>query len=268
MLKDQSTVEYLQYLVKTYEAVTKTITATKNRLCHLNEDAAPADDNVIKAMESIKGKLSRQIEKQLTYWEVWTEWMKHVPGCGPAIASKLIILYYYRFLPICKDCGNGLEKKDCCLVCQACGKQAKKDGVLKHKLDFKKFNTVSSWWHYMGMHCNGDGKKPMRKKGVAQTWNSSGRAVCFQLGEQFIKQKSEYRAFFDERKAKREKTHPEASKLHRNNMARHETAKLFLSHFIQVAKAIEGEEFTKPYAQTLMGHTNFTKPFYFESFLH
>jgi hypothetical protein len=264
MLKDKETVEYLNYLAKTYEAVTKTIAQTKQRLLAINPDCESKNDDIVKAMESIKGKLSRKITKQLEYWPIWSDWMKKVPGCGPAIASKLIILYYYRFVPICKKCGGDLEKIEGGMKCKGCSATAKNDGLLDYRLGYKYFPKVSSWWHYMGVHCDADGRKPRRKKGVQQDWNSAGRAIAFQLGEQFIKQKSEYRNFFDSRKAKREQTHPEASKMHKNNMARNETAKLFLSHFIQVAKEIEGEEFTKPYAQTLMGHTNILKPFYFE----
>lgn len=263
-ITDQATIEHLNFLVKTYEATVKTITSTKNRLCHLNPEAAVAHDDIIKAMESIKGKLSRQIDKQLAYWPIWTEWMRNVPGCGPAIASKLIILYYYRFQPICGDCGGDLEKKEGSMICQACGKAAKKEGVLKYRIGLKHFPKVSSWWHYMGVHCDSTGHKPKRKAGVVCDWSSQGRAIAFQLGEQFIRQGGRYREFFDARKTKREQTHPDASKLHRHNMARNEAAKLFLSHFIQVAKTIAGEEFTKPYAGVILGHTNIIDPFYFE----
>jgi len=263
-ITDQATIEHLNFLVKTYDAVTKTVAATKNRLCHLSPDASAKQDDVVKAMGSIKGRLSRQIGKQLEYWPLWSAWMKNVPGCGPSLAGKLITLYYYRFTPTCKHCGGDLEKKDGWLLCRDCGKAAKKDGVLKYKIAIKHFPKVSSWWHYMGVHCGADGRKPKRKAGVVNDWSSAGRTVAFHLGEQFIKNKSAYRDFFDTRKAKRERTHPEASAMHRNNMARHETAKLFLSHFIQVAKILDGEVFTQPYAGVLMGHTNIIAPFYFE----
>ena len=261
-ITDELTIQNLNFQLKTYDAVTRTIAATKNRLCHLNPDAKTKNDEVVAAMESIKGKLGRDIGKQLSYWPIWTEWLKGVPGCGPWLAGKLIMLYYYRFTPICKDCGSDLEKKDGGMICTGCGKAAKKDGVLEYRIGMKEFNKVSSWWKYNGLHVQ-DGKKPKRKSGVVSDWSNTGRVVAYQLGEQFVKQGGLYREFFDIRKAKRELTHPEASKGHRNAMAKNETAKLFFAHFIQVAKTLDGEDFTKPYAHTVMGHTNFVDPFYF-----
>lgn len=264
IVKDQITIEYLNYLTRTYEAVTKTIVATKNRLVHLNPGAESKNDDIVVGLEKIKGQLSRRIAKQLEYWPIWSVWMKHVPGCGPTIASNLIMFYYYRFTPVCKKCGGELIKNDG-LTCGDCGEKAKSDGVLQYKIGMKHFPKVSSWWHYMGVHCDDSGRKPKLKKGTKIDWNSKARATAFQIGESFIKGKSKYREFFDARKAKREQTHPDASKAHRNNMARNETAKLFLSHFIQVAKKLDGEEFTKPYVNTVMGHTNVIEPFYFEA---
>jgi len=261
-ITDELTIQNLNFQLKTYDAVTRTIAATKNRLCHLNPDAKAKNDEVVAAMESIKGKLGRNIRKQLSYWPIWTEWLVNVPGCGEWCGGKLIMLYYYRFTPICKDCNADLEKVDKRLVCTKCGKPAKMDGVLEYRISLKDFSKVSSWWKYCGLHVE-DGKKPMRKVGSANDWSTTGRVVAYQLGEQFVKQGGLYREFFDLRKAKRELTHPEASKGHRNAMAKNETAKLFFAHFIQVAKTLDGEDFTKPYAHTVMGHTNFVDPFYF-----
>ena len=262
---DNPSIEHLNFLVSTYDACTKTLTATKNRICHLNPELKPEHDDIIKAMEAIKDKVSRKITKHLNMWPIWTHWMENIPGCGPAIASNLILLYYYKFVPICKDCAGELIRDDG-LKCSECGKPAKSDGVLQYRIDRKRFEKVSSWWHYMGMHCDDTGRKPKLKSGVVSDWNSKGRAICYQLGEQFIKQsKGPYRAFYDDRKRKREQTHPDATQFHRNNMARHETAKLFLAHFMAVAKHLDGEEFTKPYAHTLMGHTNYIEPFMFDA---
>ena len=97
-------------------------------------------------------------------------------------------------------------------------------------------------------------------------WSTPGRTVGFHLGESFIKQGKGhlYREFYDERKRKAEKDHPEITKLHRHNMARNEMVKLFLSHFWQVQRAIDGKPLTEPYAGAIMGHTHLIEPFYLD----
>ncbi len=40
--------------------------------------------------------------------------------------------------------------------------------------------------------------------------------------------------------------------------------KLFLAHFWTVARTLDSKEVTAPYAMTIMGHTGYIKPFYFE----
>lgn len=265
MITDQPTIEMLNFLVKTYDQCVRTSTATQNRIHHLNPDRAPQYDEIVKMMDSMKGKIARRIEKQLEYWPIWTDWMKGVPGIGPATGGRLIMLYYYRFIPICQECGGDLIKGDGVMTCSGCGKTAKGDGVLKYRLGFKYFLHVAGWWKYMGVHCDETGRKPKRKAGLVSDWSSQGRALAYLIGESFIKSKGPYRDFFDERKRKREITHPEASRLHRNNMARHEVAKLFLSHFMEVAKEIEGDAWNRIYPEVIMGHTGIVKPFHWET---
>jgi len=102
-LPNEEVINNLNFSCKTYDAVTKTIAATKNRLIHLNPDENSKHNEIVKALESVKGKLARQIDRELEFWPVHTEWMKKVPGIGPFIAGNLVLLYYYRFLPICSD---------------------------------------------------------------------------------------------------------------------------------------------------------------------
>jgi hypothetical protein len=232
-------------------------------MAHLNPDAIPKNDDIVSQMEKTKAKLSRMIRKQLEMWPIWTEWMEKVPGCGAVLAAKLINLFYYRFEPVCAACGGSLKKDESAFVCQACGKEAKGEGVLKYNIGFKEFANISKWWAYLGMHTV-DGKKPRRQKGVVANWSTEGRTTCYHLGDQFIKQGGLYRGFYDERKKKREKTHPDASAGHRHVMSKNETVKLFLAHMWTVDCLLRGVEPTKPYAGTIMGHTGIIDPFYFE----
>ena len=261
----------LNFSCKTYDAVTRTIAATKNRLAHLNPDENSKKNEIVANLESVKGKLSRNIERELEFWPVWTEWMKNVPGIGPFIAGNLVLLYYYRFIPVCSDCGTAVEKKMVddknTLFCPACNKSIKGDGILKHRIDKSKdFANVSKWWAYMGEHVV-DGKKPKMKKGCVSDWSTKGRQISFQIGESFNKQKAEvhpYKQHLIDVKAKLEMIYPEKTKGHRQNMARMRMCKLFLSHFWHVARELEGKSTRGVYADVILEHTGIIAPYYYE----
>jgi len=263
MKPDMDTIKYLNYLCKSYDGAVKLMTATSNRIAALNPAAPLKYQDEYKAMESIKGSYSRKITKYLKFWPIWTEWLEKVPGVGPFVAGNLIMLYYYRFVAICPKCGEKLEKKEKTLYCKKCDKSVKGDGVLIHDIEIKDFPMVSSWWHYMGRHTV-DGKMPKRKKGTLNTWSTKGRVIGYHIREQFNRQGADhlYKNFMLKRKIKRERTHPDATKGHRHNMAMNETVKLFLSHFWHIARTIDGKSTEGPYAKTILKHTNIIPPYY------
>lgn len=269
--------EHFNYLVKTYEEFTSAITKTKQRLLSLPGDNGDAEiDTLLKGQKAIDGKgkedglesfkqrATRELKERLVEFHIWDEWMKNIPGIGPFLAAKLIILYYYRFKPVCKECGGDFEKEDHKLVCVDCGKVAK-DGLLKHKTEIKDFPTISKWWAYMGRHTV-DGVMPKRKKGEMANWSTPGRTLGFHIGDQFNRQSEghPYKDFFLERKKKHARNHPDWTKGHIHNAAKNETVKLFLAHFWTVARTLDGKPVSAPYAGAIMGHTNIIKPFYFD----
>jgi hypothetical protein len=258
----EGTENTLRYFLRTYDAMNKIITATKLRLQSTMPDADPAHQDEVQVIESLKGKMSRRISKELELYDIWTHWMKEIGGIGPFIAGNLIMLYYFRHVALCKKCGADLVDFNC----PACGWKSSGNGLLTFRTEIKDFQNISKWWKYMGVHCGADGSKPKRKKGLKQDWSSTGRLIAYNIGENINKQKESnlYKAFYLERKKKREKTHPNASKLHRHRMAMNEMAKLFLAHFWTVARTLDGKPVTKPYAGTIMGHTGIIKPFYFD----
>jgi len=276
MQVESTIVESLNFLTKVYDGLNKQITSTKNRLAHLNPEAKAKHDDIAIDLEKMKGRVSRRLEKELYFFPIWERWMKGISGVGPWIGAALVKEYYFRFVPICKKCGadmpempkggNGADdKKRKAWKCIECGSKAKGEGIIESRIERKDFPKISSWWHYMGVHVE-NGKKARAHSGVAKG-GRRGRAIAYQLGEQFIKQNGEhpYKAFYNRVKAKRERTHPDATKLHRHNMARHEAAKLFLSHFWAVARELEGLEVTEPYAATLLGEQhNVIKPYFWE----
>lgn len=272
---DEQIIKNLNYLLRTYDGQTELIKQTKQRIQALNIEAKADQQDEVKQMESLKGKISRKIEKQLDLFPVYTEWLKGVPGVGPFIAGNVIMLYYYKFLPVCPKCGGGIDKQPKKkaddgseipggYVCLDCHKKLKGEGLLKYKVGEKDFPTISKFWKYMGREIK-DGKMTKRAKGSQIDWSPKGRVIGYQFGDQVNRQKPEdslYASFMYDRKAKREKTHPDASKGHKLAMAKHETIKLFLSHFWTVARSIDGKPVSKPYSGTIMGHTNLIDPFY------
>jgi len=286
------TITNLNYLVRSYEGLIKLITSTKNRLQSLTPETEVQHDPLLygeieskdkqtikyQGLESIRGQLTRRIEKELNQWPIWTEWMEKVPGIGPTIAANLIIMYYYRFITICPDCKGGLIKKTVIdektgkefntLFCEACQKSVKGEGNLQHKIEIKDFANISSWWHYLGRHVV-DGEMPKRKKGTQVDWSTKGRTITFQVGDQFNRQSEEYpyKAFMLKQKEKHLKKNDAREipwkKGHIHNAARNEAAKLFLSHFWQVARTLDGLPVTEPYVGKHLGH-DVILPYYWE----
>jgi len=264
---DELTIRMMAWKLRTYDDLTKTIVSSKNRLHAMNPEAR---ETIIDDLEKAKGRLVRQIEKDVMLWPIWREWLANVPGIGPFIAGNLILLYYYRFVPICTDCGHDLERENKeedkgSYVCAGCGKIAKGEGVLQTRIEEKDFANISKWWAYLGIHTV-DGRKPKKSKGARMNWSARGRQICYQIGESFVKRQADhpYKAFYLERKQFRMGTHPDGSQAHRHNMAKNETVKVFQAHFWTVARTIDGKTVTEPYVGRLGGTHNVTRPFYWQ----
>ncbi len=260
----------LNYYCKNYDAILKTLVATKNRLAHINQEESIKHNKIVKDLESIKDRLSRDIIKELEYWPIYTEWLKAVPGIGSFVSGNLVLLYYYKFVAICSDCGTDVIKKENgegnTFFCPTCNRSIKGDGILKTRIDTSKdFSNVSKWWAYLGEHVI-DGKMPKRKAGVASNWSAKGRQVAFQIGESFNKQALEhpYKNHLLEVKSKLETVYPEKSKGHRHSMAKMRAVKLFLSHFWHVAREMDGKSTRGVYADVILEHTGIIPPYYWK----
>ncbi len=272
MKVDDRVIRNLSYLCRTYDGITELKKQTQQRVLSMNPGADPGQQDEVQSMNSLKSKLSRRIEKELEFWPIWTEWLQGVPGVGGFIAGNLILLYYYKFVAICDKCGGDLEKKPVknsdrnTFVCSECGKKAKGEGILSHRIGEKDFPNVSKFWAYMGRAIK-DGKMVKREKNVACNYSIRGRNLGFHFYEQVNRQKPDhlYKKFFLERRAKRLKTHPDISKGHNMSMAGNETAKLFLSHFWHVARSLEGKSTEGPWVEVIGKHTGIIAPYYWNA---
>lgn len=268
-------------MVKDYDDITDLIKKTKQRIRSRYGDLSKVEqDELIKfdstlngggartqGLVQIKRRVERTIEKELVFWPLWTEWMQNIPGIGATIAGKLILLYYYKFVPVCKDCGAGLEKQEGTFWCETCQKSVRGEGLSKYELRYKDFPNISAWRKYAGYHIV-DGKMPKREKGKQSNWNSKGRKIGFLIGDQFNRQSESnpYTAFMLKRKARyqNDPAYADYSKGHIHNMARHQAVKLFFSHLWDVSKRLEGQkEPAKPWIIQFGGHTKYIAPYYF-----
>ena len=264
-------IAYLNYLIRTYKSLTDMMAATKQRLGSLPGDHPVKFDRIIhgeekeEGLETIKGRISRLLEKELPNWSVYEQWLKNVPGIGPVTAAELIMLYYYKYIPVCKSCVSVLEKKEGTYWCPECQESVKGQGNLDYLLGDKDFPNIAKWWAYMGRDIR-DGAMRKMKKGEQLNWSTAGRKLGFMIGESFNKMKPEhkYKAVLLSQKAKYEKTQPDISKGWRHNKAKNNMIKLFLAHFWTVARTLDEKSVTEPYAMVVMGHTGYIKPFYFE----
>lgn len=254
-------INHLNFLAKTYDSLNSMLTSTKNRLHHLNSSASPDHQDEVVAIKKIKEALTRKIKKKLKTWPIHDLWLDKISGVGPYVASNLILLYYYRFTPICPKCEVAYVEWEC----PKCKEKAKGGGVLQYNIEEKDFANVSKWWSYMGRAVI-DGKIAKRTKGQQSNWSSKGKAIGFQFSDQLDrrKEKSPYYEFYQGRRAKRLLTHPDISKGHNQAMSRNETVKLFLSHFWHVARTLEGKSTAGPWVQEIAGHTGIIAPYCWE----
>ena len=73
--------------------------------------------------------------------------------------------------------------------------------------DMTRFLMPSSLWHYFGV---GDPRDDKRQKGKEATHDPKAKSLLLGvIGENFLKQNSQYKVIYDERTAKTKKSHPE-----------------------------------------------------------
>lgn len=258
---DKTYIYDLKLQVTAYEAITKAGSAQRNRFRAMWIGENPDNDEIVKAIDSLKDSFSRRIAKTIKNWPIWEEWLDKVSGIGPAIGGRLILMYYYRFTPICPKCSGDIDKVEGTYFCPACDKSLKGDGNLVFRIDERDFPKISAWWAYMGRHNNGNGTMPKRKAGEQANWSTKGRTLGFHIADQFNRQKPEhpYKKIFLDKKMKHQTLNKgrekEWTKMHIHNAAGNETVKIFLAHFWTVARELAGKEVTKPYVGRLQGHT-------------
>ena len=271
---------------------------------YFKRDSLLNGDSRTQGLVQIQGKLSRQMGKYIEYWPIWSEWMKKIDGVGPFVGGNLILKYYYKFVPICSKCDTDLINEDKTFLCPSCNTKSKGEGLLQLRIERRDFPNVSSWISFNGErttpHCakcrtrlkenektntfrclNEKCRKefpiddlskivmlkPKKIKGVQSNWSSKNRCVSYLLGEQLMRQNNDhlYKQFFIGKRDKLIRTHSHCRPFYIRDMARHQTSKMFLSHFWHVARELEGLSTCGPWIIDHGNHTKIILPFYWDT---
>lgn len=119
--------------------------------------------------------------------------------------------------------------------------------------DIGRFDTVSSLWHYAGLHVN-EGKAPKLRKGEKIDYHPKLRALCIGIiGKNFVRLKSSYRQLYDEKKKYYEQNR-DWKKGHRHNAAIRFMVKQFLKELWLKWRELERLSITSPHSQDKPKH--------------
>ena len=275
----EEAIRHLQFLARGYQDVTKALTPVRTGISSTNpylfvglsdteRERVMMKEDIIRELERVKGQLDRRMKTHLKHWPLWSRWLEKVPGIGGAIGSRLILLYYYKFVPVCPQCGGDIVKKEIPngrggermgFYCEACDKVLKGEGNIQHRIEVRDFPNISSLWSFFGAKTvEVDGKfiVPMRKKGEKCSWSPEAKNVRYLIGDQMQRQQSDnpYKMFYNARKAQRLRDSMDVPPMRRLARVLLETEKLFLSHMWVVAREIDGLSITEPYVAKHMGH--------------
>ncbi len=120
-------------------------------------------------------------------------------------------------------------------------------------------DTVSALWKYCGYGVT-DGQADRRRKGEKISFNPKAKVVCYKISSSFIKTGSPYRREYDRIKLFYEANRDEWTKIHIHNASLRKMVKLFLSHFYQRWRELEGLPVRDPYPIEKLGHTSLSTP--------
>ena len=136
--------------------------------------------------------------------------------------------------------------------------------------DISTFDNVSQLWRFAGFAVF-DGKAEKNKIGEKSHFNRTLKAVCWNIGDQFIRHYTPlYREIYDNEKARQRQLHPEKIKVdgkwmyndgHLHNRAWRKAIKVFLQHLWVTWRMAENLPVTMPWIlREGSGHTVYIEP--------
>jgi len=169
----------------------------------------------------IENNVKKTVQTIAKNHPLYTDWLCHVRGIGPLNCAQLL----GEIAPVKGHNGQ--------------------DGI-------GAFDTVSSLWKFAGL--TPDSKKV---KGEKLSYNNRLKTIALEhVGSSFIRANSPYRRIYDDKKAYYEANRPDWSKLRIHYAARRAMVKVFLSHFWEQWRTLEGYPTRVLYVTERPGHTH------------
>ena len=179
------------------------------------------DEEWFAGLQAIENNVKKSVEAFAKQHPLYAEWLIHVRGIGPLNCAQLM------------------------------GEIASVKGH-NGQPGIGAFDTVSSLWKFSGLV---PGQKPV--KGEKLSYNSRLKTIALEhVGSSFIRSNSPYRRIYDDKKAYYQANRTDWPKLRIHYAARRAMVKVFLSHFWEQWRALEGYETRALYVIEHLGHTH------------
>lgn len=223
--------------------------AEKLEIIELNREDQESVDIISGSFENLEKLIEKQIKKILKRFGIWNGFLKEVTGIGPMMGGVIIS----RFNPF-DDVAPESYSKD-------------HDGAYVIKLPdgaekVMRIRTVSQFWAYAGLHPIKIKDKEGNIKFVAAR-PVAGEKINYDpwlrskllgvLASSFIKSRSPYRLYYDERKKYKVEKGWGENNMHRHRDAMRHMIKCFLLDLYYAFRKEFGLPIRKPYAIDKLG---------------
>lgn len=126
-------------------------------------------------------------------------------------------------------------------------------------IDITRSDTVSALWRYAGYGVI-DGARERPVKGEKLHYNMRLKTTLYLVSGSFLKSGSPYRAIYDDARAYYAANRPEWTAGHCHLASMRRMTKMFLSHFWEHWRKMEGLPVRDPYVLERLGHTHVRYP--------
>jgi hypothetical protein len=211
-------------------------------------------------------ELRRAMNSALAAHAAWP-WLSRVKGIGATLAAKLLARLDVHRAPhpssFWSYCGlatvPGVEYR-----CRTCGLRASYPVRYKvkpiHNRPDTKAQCTGELQVLRGPEHNVRVAQPRPASGEKASYDQYAKKVCYLIGISFIRSNSAYGEFYRRERAKLESDRRgwTAGRVH--YAALRKTEKLFLAHLWLVWRQAEGASVETPYAQAVLGRTDYIPP--------